>query len=370
MKLLNSSLLEKNITARQNSLLESGKLGGSEILIKQNGQTVFHKSFVNKINSMYRLASMTKPVATVAVLIEVERGNLSLDDKVSKYLSGFANMYVGKVDENGKAVPKEPVKKEITVEQLLNHTNGLFSDADGPGAHQRDLFKRADMQNLASYVYKIERSLLSFQPGEYAYYSGGAAHSVAARLVEIVSGVPFNEYVYENIVKPLGTQDITFVPTDEQWERMVKVHNYDGEKASYTDIGKVMFDGMPLTFYSGAAALGGTAEAYSAFAEMLLNDGGNILKPESVALMRKAYVPISWNPEDSQWWGLGVRVINDDKYVLPKGSFGWSGAYGTHFWVDVENKITAVYMKNSYYDGGAGAQTANWFEEDVMNSFQ
>ena len=83
MKLLNSSLLEKNITTRQNSLIESGKLGGSEIIVKQNGQTVFHKSFVNKINSMYRLASMTKPVATVAVLIEAERGNLSLDDKVS-----------------------------------------------------------------------------------------------------------------------------------------------------------------------------------------------------------------------------------------------------------------------------------------------
>lgn len=370
MKTLDVSLLDKKITERQNALIESGKLGGCEILVKQNGKTVLHKSFINEINSMYRLASMTKPVTSVAVLIEAERGHISLDDKVSKYLSGFANMYVGMVDENGNAVPKEPVKKEITVEQLLNHTNGLFSDPDGPGVAQMKNFTRADRQNLATYAYKVERSLLSFQPGEYAYYSGGAAHSIAARLVEIVSGLPFNEYVEENIVKPLGIKDMTFVPTDEQWDRMVQVHNFDGEKASYQDIGRAMFGGMPLTFYSGAAALGGTAESYSVFAEMLLNDGGSLLKPESIALMKKAYVPISWNEADSQWWGLGVRVINNDSYVLPKNSYGWSGAYGTHFWVDTENKITAVYMKNSYYDGGAGAQTANWFEEDVMNSLR
>lgn len=370
MKLLDTSLLCEKLTERQNALNKSGKLGGCEILIKQNGKAVFHKAFINELNSMYRLASMSKPVTTVAVLIEAERGHLSLDDKVSKYLSGFSNMYVGMLDENGKAVPKEPVKNEITVEQLLNHTNGLFSDSDGVGAYQSSLFTKADRQNLASYAYKIERSLLSFQPGEYAYYSGGAAHSVAARLVEIVSGLPFEEYIQENIAKPLGIKDMTFVPNEEQWARMVSVHKYDGEKSWYIDIGKTMFEGIPLTFYSGAASLGGTAEAYSAFAEMLLNDGGNILKPESVSLMKKAYVPISWNPADSQWWGLGVRVINNNEYILPKNSFGWSGAYGTHFWIDPENKITAVYLRNSHYDGGAGAQIANWFEEDVMGSLK
>lgn len=369
MKLLNSSLLSKNLNKRQNALLASGKLGGCEIIIKQKGNVVYQNCFANKPNSMYRYASMSKPVTTVAVLIEAERGHLSLQDKVSKYLNGFASMYVGKLDENARAIPKEPVKKEITVEQLLNHTNGLFSDEEGIAAAQRGIFTKADRQNLASYVYKIERSLLSFQPGEYAYYSGGAAHSVAARLVEIVSGLPFEDYIQENIVKPLGIKDMTFVPNEEQWERMVLVHKYEDGKSRFVDVGRTMFEGIPLTMYSGAASLGGTAEAYSVFAEMLLQNGGGLLSSESVALMKKPYVPISWNPVDSQWWGLGVRVINNDNYILPRGCYGWSGAYGTHFWIDPENEITAVYMRNSHHDGGAGAQIANWFEEDVVNSF-
>lgn len=368
MKIINKNLLKEKLDKRQGELLKSGHIGYCEIIVKQNGETVYHESFNSEKNTMYRLASMTKAVTSVAVLSEVDKGRLSLKDKVSKFLPGFADQYVGTLDENRKPIPKEHVKNEIIVEQLLNHTNGLFSDIDGVGAVQDSAMSESDRQNLASAAYRIERSLLSFQPGEYAFYSATAAHSIAARIVEITSGLPFDKYVQENIMKPLGITDITFCPTEEQWGRMKPFHCFDGEKTWTDDIGKHTFENFPILHFCGGASLCGTAEAYSEFAEMLLNDGRNVLTPESLALLKKAYVPISWNPEDSNWWGLGVRVIANDNYILPKNSFGWSGAYGTHFWVDPDNRITAVYMKNSRYDGGAGAQTACWFEQDVVES--
>ncbi len=374
MKLLNRELLYKNITQRQCALMESGHVGRCEIVVRQNGSKIFHESFGCEQNLMYRLASMTKPVTAVAVLSEVQKGRLSLDDKVSRFFPGFADQYVGMLGENRTVLPKEKVKQEITIERLLNHTNGLLSDIGGVGEAQECAMTADDRQNLTTVTNYIDRVMLSFQPGEMAFYSATAAFDVAARIVEITSGLPFDAYVDQSIIRPLGITDITFRPSEDQWGRMSQMHCFDGQKVWYDDPGRTIFEGFPLTYFCGGAGLAGTADAYSAFAEMLLNEGscrnGIVLKPEMVRLMRKPYVPISGDRNDAQWWGLGVRVIANDAYTLPKGCFGWSGAYGSHFWVDPVNRITAVYMKNSRYDGGAGAQSSAWFEEDVVNSFQ
>lgn len=374
MKSLDNKLLDQNITQRQNHLIDSGHVGCCEIVVRQNGTKIFHKSFGCEQNLMYRLASMTKPVTAVAVLSEVQKGRLSLDDKVSKFFRGFADQYVGMLDEKGTVVSKEKVKEEITVKRLLNHTNGLFSDIGGVGEVQGAAMTQEDRQNLTTVVNYIEHGKLSFQPGEMAFYSATAAFDVAARIVEMTSGMAFNEYVDNFIMKPLGITDFTFLPTEEQWSRMAPMHCFDGKKSWYEELGKTIFEGFPLSYYCGGAGLAGTAEAYSEFAEMLLNEGVarnvTVLEPEMVKHMKTPCVPISGDQNDAQWWGLGVRVIANDQYTLPKGCFGWSGAYGSHFWVDPENRITAVYMKNSRYDGGAGAQSAAWFEEDVVNSFQ
>ena len=113
MKLLDCKLLDKNITRRQNHLIDSGHVGCCEIVVRQNGTKILHKSFGCEQNLMYRLASMTKPVTAVAVLSEVQKGRLSLDDKVSKFFQGFADQYVGMLDDKGNVVSKEKVKEEI-----------------------------------------------------------------------------------------------------------------------------------------------------------------------------------------------------------------------------------------------------------------
>lgn len=374
MKTINKETLCRRLTERQNGLMESGHVGRCEIIVRQEGEKIFHESFGCEKNLMYRLASMTKPITTAAVLSEVQQGRLSLKDKVSKYFKSFSDKYVGMLDASRKPIPKEKAKIDMTVERLLNHTNGILSDIDGVGNVLETSMTEADRQSLKTVTDYLERNLLfSFQPGEMAFYSATGAFDVAARIVELTSGMAFDTYINKYLLEPMGIRDITFTPTEEQWNRMSMMHMLEGGKVSYHGTGRTIFEGFPLTYFCGGAGMAGTAEAYSEFAEMLLNEGRfgttEVLKPEMVRLMKTPYVSTSGNSDDAQWWGLGVRVIVND-YILPKGCFGWSGAYGSHFWVDPENHITAVYMKNSRYDGGAGAQSSLMFEEDVVASLE
>ena len=135
-----------------------------------------------------------------------------------------------------------------------------------------------------------------------------------------------------------------------------------------------VFDDYPCTFPLGGAGLFSTLHDCSRFARMLLQNGSfggrQILSPESIKLMRTPWVEEAIMP-GSERWGLGVRVITDEAYGNPSmGTFGRSGAYGTHFWVDPMNNTTAVYIKNSLFDGGAGNESARMFEKAVHNAYR
>jgi len=169
--------------------------------------------------------------------------------------------------------------------------------------------------------------------------------------------------------------DTTFAPTEAQWQRVVGMHDYQDGCAvlSPTTPGCVV-DCVPVTHTLGGSGLVSTIDDYVKFAQMLLNKGmtekGRILDASRIDQMATHQLPTElMNEKVNQ--GLGVRVIVGEKYPwLPVGSYGWSGAYGPHFWVDPVNGITAVYMKNSRYDGGSGSTTGKHFEEDVFGSIQ
>ena len=141
------------------------------------------------------------------------------------------------------------------------------------------------------------------------------------------------------------------------------------------DMGKHTFEGFPLSYTCAGAGLAGSIEDYFKFAEMLrmggTANGVEIVNSNIFPLIYKMYVPQEFMPKDcNHSWGLGVRVTNGDPY-LPDGSFGWSGAYGTHFWIDRENQITAIYMKNNrWHDSHGGGSTAIQFEKDVMTAME
>lgn len=378
---LDPQALYDNVTASTQARIATGKLSGGHLIVAQDGKQVLnacygYKQMDGKVplkgNEVYRIASMTKPVTGLALLIEHERGHLNIYDDVSKYLPEFAEMYIikrdanGNVvrDENGKPVRGEKASNSIKLYQLVSHTSGI-----GDVGLEGDDMEKCTVAIAAEH---LSKRLLNFNPGTAQAYSTGA-FDVAARVIELVSGMEFEAYLKKNIFDKLGMTDTTFEPNADQWSRMVETCARNDRWEAY-DIHKSkthVFETFPMTYHAAGAALASTASDYLKFAQMFLDGGkgcnGRVIKKKTLKLYSTPVVDDTIMP-GSQKWGLGVRVICGE-YPLPETTFGWSGAYGTHFWIDPVNKIVAVYMKNSAYDGGAGSQTGNEFEIDVMKSF-
>jgi CubicO group peptidase (beta-lactamase class C family) len=204
-------------------------------------------------------------------------------------------------------------------------------------------------------------------------YSAFGAFDLLGAVAQKVSGMDYGAFLKEAIFDPCGMTDTTFSPTEEQYSRIITMHNkVDGKKEKGITYEGCVFEKIPYGHNLAGAGLVSSMNDYVKFAGMLASGGKcgdkQILSKESVNNISTPRVPFSWAP-DKESWGLSVRVVTSEKYEkLPIGCFGWSGAYGTHFWVDPENKITSVYMKNSQHDGGGGCITAKNFERDVVAS--
>ena len=325
-----------------------------------------------KSDTIVRLASMTKPITGVAAMIMLERGAFSLDDKVSKFIPSFEHMNVAIVDEHGKITGQYPAKNEIQIRDLLNHASGLGEGEAGNRAWKDYHIKDGD--TLAGMVPKFGDQLLDFEPRKNAIYSWTQAFDVMAYIVELTSGMDFEEFILKNILHPLGCCDTVYKPSKELWARLMKMYDARDGKITEIDMGGVIFGDVPLTYYAAGAGMVGTLDNYMKFAAMLYNkgeyNGVRILKPETVELMDTPSLPF-FNPEtDVETWGLSMRVINKktEHQLLSPGCFGWSGAYGTHFFIDPTNEIYAVYIKNLLDGGGAGADTAREFERVIVDA--
>ena len=383
MRYLNREKLTELLTKRTAEDMAAGRIGGTGLCVMQDGKEIYKAyngkwsygqdiplTHENGDGTIFRLASMTKPITAIATLIQVSRGKLGLDQPITDLLPKFADMWVGELKED-KVVAKEPAKRVLTPRMLLSHQNGLHA---GDLGNRQGLGTPEDMQDLAHIVDYFSTMKLDFQPTEAQMYSPTAAFDVCARLVEITSGMDYNTFVTKEIFEPLGMVNTTFIPTEEQWSRFIVMHSRreeDGHGISEDGATQpsCIFENFPITWFSGGAGLCSTLPDYVKFAEMLVNFGrlpdGTVLVPEELIRdMGTPCVPFEVMPAWERW-GLGVRVITDERHWLPVTTFGWSGAYGSHFWVDPVNKITAVYMKNSRYDGGAGSQTSIHFEQDV-----
>lgn len=378
MRILNDELLKNSIENAVLSDIQEGKVGAAAISVLQDGQVRYQRCFGDERigmhvseDTLFRLASMTKPVTAVAVLILAEAGLLKLDTEVSHFLPGFAQMDIGRICKDGLEKTSK-ANRSITVRQLLSHTSGLGSGPVGDFLSRNfPVRERKTLEQVTSYY---QQGALDFEPLTSQAYSATFAFDVAARIVEIVSGLPYDEFLDKQIFAPLGMKDTTFSPTKEQWSRMIPMHTYEEGVGKIVDFPEnSIFEGIPTTCCCAGAGLASTLKDYQRFAEMLLNygslQGHQIVGEKWIHEMATPQVPaaIMAGPEV---WGLGVRVITDEAYAdLVPGTFGWSGAYGTHFWVDPVNKITAVYLKNSRYDGGAGNRTGRQLEKDVRRAF-
>ena len=323
-------------------------------------------------DTMFRLASMTKPVTSAAVMVARDKGLLKLTDAVSDYLPGFDDLWVGKLvdapDGSRKFVKNYRASTTLRVWNLISHTSGIGSGEGGYVAQwDIDPQHRASLAAMAEYLPK--NFLLDFEPGTKFAYSTMFGGDMAARVVEVVSGMPFNEFIRDNIFAPLGVDDVTFTPTEGQYARLSRMMNCDAQGNPVADdsLGRSTFENLPLSYFCGGASLCGSMNGYTRFAEMLRGngqlDGVRILSEESAKLLHTPWIPRDMEgitPFDD--WGLMMRITADNHPWLPKGIFGWSGAYGTVFWVDPVNDVTAVLMRNSRRGDVENADLAGEFE--------
>jgi CubicO group peptidase (beta-lactamase class C family) len=306
--------------------------------------------------TMFRIASMTKPVVSVAVMMLVEEGKLHLNDPVSRYIPEFANQKVAMPRAGGRGggagdQPQfytVPASRAVTIRDLLTHVSGLGS---GPMGNS-DIAKvaRKEGETLADYIPRLGGTSLEFQPGSRWTYSPGAGFETLGRIVEIASGMRLDQFFRTRIFDPLGMQDITFWPTDAQWPRVATVYT---RGAGGLTKAQTPNDTMSRNVYfRGSGGLYSTAEDYVPLGIMLANggelNGRRLLGRKSVEMLRASHVPDTLPGRPAgEGYGLGVRVVTDHAArgtLLSDGTYGWSGAQGTHFFVDPREQLVGVLM--------------------------
>jgi CubicO group peptidase (beta-lactamase class C family) len=342
--------------------IDAGDITGAVMFVARKGQIAFLEaqgtmdSETKKPmtrDSVFRMASMTKPVIGTAIMMMLEEGKLQLGDPVSKYIPEFKDMKVGVLLEAGHGAgnpPKfytVPAERAITVKDLLTHTSGLSS---GPmGQSEVAKIRRKPTETLADYVPRLASTPLEFQPGSHWMYSPSDGFDVLARIVEVTSGIPLDRFLKERIFDPLDMPDTSHYPTDAQMPRLVTAYQKNAEGLVKNENSLSM---SSKVYFAGGGGLVSTIDDYSHFAQMLANggelNGRRLLSPRTVKLMSSVHIPSTLPGRvTGEGFGLSVRVMQDaiaGNHRISDGSFGWSGAYGTHFWIDPQEELVAVMM--------------------------
>ncbi len=309
-------------------------------------------------NAIFRMASMTKPITSVAVLMLYEEGRFLLEDPVSRFIPVFGAM---QVVENPDAPVSDwilhAVDREPTIRDLLTHTAGISACAGTTPLDSmcRDV-RRPRSQSLRQYVERFAAVPLVYQPGTDWVYS--ASTDTLGYLVEVVSGMPFEEFLEQRIFAPLGMDDTGFFVAGEEADRLATLYRVIEDSGFNESSQGWPFD--PPSAPSGAGGLLSTASDYVRFAQMLLNggelDGARILGKKTVELVTMDHLPpgvtlpeIFYNTYrlGGYGFGLGVRVRTDvaqSQILGSPGEYGWAGAFETYFLVDPEEELVAMFL--------------------------
>jgi CubicO group peptidase (beta-lactamase class C family) len=367
---LSSERLQR-VTQMIQQRIAAGDLAGAVTIVARKGRVAYLNSQgVMDLESkqpmtpatMFRIASMTKPVVGVAIMMMVEEGKLRLNDPVSRYIPEFANMKVaiatpvaggrGAGAAGGATAPPQfytvPAQRQITIKDLLSHVSGLGS---GPmGNSDIDKVARKEGEKLADYIPRLGGTALEFQPGSRWTYSPGAGFETLGRVVEIVSGMPLDRFLRTRIFDALGMKDIAFWPTDAQWPRVATVYtrNANGLTKAQTPNDTMSRN----VYFRGSGGLYSTAEDYVPLGMMLAGwgelNGKRLLSRKTVEMMIAAHVPDTLPGRTvGEGYGLSVRVVTNHAArgtMLSDGTFGWTGAQGTHFFVDPKEGLVGVLM--------------------------
>ncbi len=353
--------------------IDSKQISGAVTLVARKGRIAHYEAHGQmdieakkpiRKDALFRMASSTKPVASVAIMMLLEEGKVRLSDPVSKFIPEFKNPKVAvlKSATTPPVLPGQPppapdiytipATREITVRDLLTHTSGLGSGGSAAGEMAKVMQARKPTDTLGDLVPQLGAVPLDFQPGTQFRYSGLAGIDVLSRIVEIASGLTFDQFLQQRVFAPLGMKDTFFALPEDRQTRLMTLYRRAGSSLEKHPNQELL---MNRTYFSGAAGLVSTAEDYFHFAQMLANggqlNGKRLLSPRTVELMSSNHTgelfPGQLGRPPGMGFGFAVEVVVDAIKADSRrsnGSFGWDGAFGTHFWIDPKEKIVAVLM--------------------------
>jgi CubicO group peptidase (beta-lactamase class C family) len=363
-----------------NNYVQQGWCNGVTAVILQDGKMIYQKAFgfanierntTMQNSSIFRIASMTKPVVSVAAMMLYEEGKFLLDDPLSKFIPAFKDATV--IDTYNAAdtsYTTVPAKQQITIRHLLAHTSGIGYAQIGSAQANAIYYKNGINGGIGTPQFTLQQIIpklatlpLFNQPGEAFLY--GLNTDVLGYLVEVISGMPLDKFLQQHIFLPLGMADTYFYLPAEKQKRLVTLYKQNDNGKLQPQQKSVALNGTAITdfpnssngtYFSGGAGLSSTAYDYALFCQMLINggvyNGKRILSPHTIALMTKNQIGhfTMWGNADlSKRFGLGFGVFEEkSELTLPvgAGSYDWAGMFASHFWVDPKNKIVAVFMRN------------------------
>ena len=377
------SIDQKEIAGAVTLIARKGKI----VHFEAKGESQLETHIPMKKDAIFRLASMTKPIATLALLLLMEDGKCKPNDPVSKYLPEFASQQVllSKDSVDGIWMYKtREATKPMLIRHVLTHTTGQPSAYGGnmPEAYAA-ISKNAYSSDIAHYVKNLAKLPLTHEPGEGWIYGPGLL--VAGRLVEVLSGMPFQDYVQKRILDPLEMKDTHFYLEPKDAPRFTSYYQPDGKGGlALIDPGSeksIRISGSK-TFYSGSGGLHSTATDYFKFCQMVIQDGEfngvRIAKPSTIAYMKTDQTPVNLEaaitPTDDLknngfTFGYAIKRKDVGSDPRPAGTIYWSGATGPIFFIDLKHEMVAMvlYQRPSSSPVKIRTEFKNWVMKSLTN---
>ncbi|RNL84698.1 class A beta-lactamase-related serine hydrolase [Sinomicrobium pectinilyticum] len=355
---------------------------GATALIIRNGEVVYNKAFGYadtesgkrmQTDNIFRIASQSKAITSLAVMLLWEEGKFLLDDPVSMYIPAYENMTVlNTYNEKDTTYTTSPAERQITIRDLLRHTSGIAYPAVFSDKRMWAIYEKAGIPSgigsagstIKEKMELLARVPLQHQPGEAFTY--GINTDLLGYLVELWSGQTFDNFLRKRVFEPLGMEDTYFHIPEEKQSRLVTL--YESTPKGLEKVTSSIYEGVnPLfpnqkgTYFSGGAGLSSTTSDYARFLTLFLNkgtyNGKRLLSPKTVELMLTNQLtpemrisPYPPQPDDFQF-GLGFALETEkNDYLSPFsiGTFSWGGAFNTHYWADPEENLIGILFTQEY----------------------
>jgi len=350
--------------------IEDKWIAGAAGLIARDGKIIYNRAFGEsdlasrtpmQTDAIFRIASQTKAIVSIGLMMLFEEGKFLLDDPVSRYIPEFANpQVIDKYNPADTTFTTVPAKREVTIRDLFTHTSGI--DYAGIGSPMMNaVYSKAgimggfgnDRITIGEDIRILGKQPLVHQPGEKFTY--GLNVDVIGYLVEILSGQKLDQFMKTRLFDPLGMEDTWFYLPEEKQSRLVKVNTEDADR-TVVPMPQQDFVNYPLTkgtYFSGGAGLSSTTKDYATFLQMLLNmgeyNGKRLLASRTVELITSNQIGDLNVGKDK--FGLGFEITTEDGQAvlgISEGSFAWGGYFGTTYWADPEERLVCLlFMQQS-----------------------